>query len=153
MRKKWRSRRANPDVDFCFGEGFRMPASRDLSARDEGRRPKASQEIDAQSGVAAERVPEIFPERIDPLIGVERPQRVGSALPRCGLLPQTELDVYAPERWVDDALFRPEVRDAYRCLLAAPRPPGKPSKSGSQLTRRWRKADSNSPSHLNEKLR
>jgi hypothetical protein len=22
----------------------------------------------------------------------------------------TELDVYAPERWVDDALFRPEVR-------------------------------------------
>jgi hypothetical protein len=24
-----------------------------------------------------------------------------------------ELDVYAPERWVDDALFRPEVRDAY----------------------------------------
>jgi exodeoxyribonuclease-3 len=30
----------------------------------------------------------------------------------------TELDVYAPERWVDDALFRPEVRDAYRRLLA-----------------------------------
>ena len=28
----------------------------------------------------------------------------------------TELDVYAPERWVDDALFRPEVRDAYRRL-------------------------------------
>jgi exodeoxyribonuclease-3 len=26
----------------------------------------------------------------------------------------TELDVYAPERWVDDALFRPEVREAYR---------------------------------------
>ena len=26
------------------GEGFRMPAGRDLSARDEGRRPKASQE-------------------------------------------------------------------------------------------------------------
>lgn len=25
----------------------------------------------------------------------------------------TELDVYAPERWVDDALFRPEVRKAY----------------------------------------
>ena len=23
----------------------------------------------------------------------------------------TELDVYKPERWVDDALFRPEVRD------------------------------------------
>ena len=26
----------------------------------------------------------------------------------------TDLDVYAPERWIDDALFRPEVRDAYR---------------------------------------
>jgi exonuclease III len=26
----------------------------------------------------------------------------------------TELDFYAPERWVDGALFRPEVRDAYR---------------------------------------
>jgi len=25
----------------------------------------------------------------------------------------TDLDVYAPERWVDDALFRPEVRKAY----------------------------------------
>ena len=30
----------------------------------------------------------------------------------------TDLDVYAPERWIDDALFRPEVRDAYRRLLA-----------------------------------
>src|SRR5215469_4040198 len=29
----------------------------------------------------------------------------------------TDLDVYAPERWVDDALFRPEVREAYRRLL------------------------------------
>ncbi len=29
----------------------------------------------------------------------------------------TELDVYAPERWIDDALFRPEVRDAYRRLV------------------------------------
>lgn len=28
----------------------------------------------------------------------------------------TDLDVYAPERWIDDALFRPEVRDAYRRL-------------------------------------
>jgi exodeoxyribonuclease-3 len=25
--------------------------------------------------------------------------------------------VYAPERWVDDALFRPEVREAYRRLV------------------------------------
>jgi exodeoxyribonuclease-3 len=30
----------------------------------------------------------------------------------------TELDVYKPERWVDDALFRPEVRDAYARLVA-----------------------------------
>jgi exodeoxyribonuclease III len=30
----------------------------------------------------------------------------------------TELDVYKPERWVDDALFRPETRTAYARLLA-----------------------------------
>ncbi|RZI84599.1 MAG: exodeoxyribonuclease III [Rubrivivax sp.] len=30
----------------------------------------------------------------------------------------TDLDVYKPERWVDDALFRPEVRQAYQALLA-----------------------------------
>ena len=30
----------------------------------------------------------------------------------------TDLDVYAPERWLDDALFRPEVREAYRRLVA-----------------------------------
>jgi exodeoxyribonuclease-3 len=30
----------------------------------------------------------------------------------------TELDVYKPERWVDDALFAPEVRDAYARLLS-----------------------------------
>ena len=30
----------------------------------------------------------------------------------------TDLDVYKPERWVDDALFRPEVRDAYARLTA-----------------------------------
>ncbi|RYG06210.1 MAG: exodeoxyribonuclease III [Chitinophagaceae bacterium] len=29
----------------------------------------------------------------------------------------TELDVYKPERWVDDALFRPEVRKAFASLL------------------------------------
>jgi exodeoxyribonuclease-3 len=29
----------------------------------------------------------------------------------------TELDVYKPERWVNDALFRPEVRAAYHELL------------------------------------
>ena len=30
----------------------------------------------------------------------------------------TEMDVYKPERWIDDALFRPEVRTAYRTLVA-----------------------------------
>ena len=30
----------------------------------------------------------------------------------------TELDVYKPERWLDDALFRPEVRTAFQRLLA-----------------------------------
>ena len=30
----------------------------------------------------------------------------------------TDLDVYKPERWLDDALFRPEVRDAYARLIA-----------------------------------
>lgn len=30
----------------------------------------------------------------------------------------TEKDVYKPERWVDDALFRPETRDAFQQLLA-----------------------------------
>lgn len=29
----------------------------------------------------------------------------------------TELDVYKPERWVDDALFRPEVREAFHKLV------------------------------------
>src|SRR5580698_3500657 len=30
----------------------------------------------------------------------------------------SELDVFAPERWIDDALFRPESRDAFARLLA-----------------------------------
>lgn len=29
----------------------------------------------------------------------------------------TELDVYKPERWVDDALFRPETRKAFKTLV------------------------------------
>ena len=29
----------------------------------------------------------------------------------------TDLDVYKPERWLDDALFRPEVKAAYRRLV------------------------------------
>ncbi len=30
----------------------------------------------------------------------------------------TEIDVYKPERWVNDALFRPEVREAFRKLVS-----------------------------------
>jgi exodeoxyribonuclease III len=30
----------------------------------------------------------------------------------------TDLDVYKPERWIDDALFRPEVREAFNRLIA-----------------------------------
>lgn len=30
----------------------------------------------------------------------------------------TDLDVYSPEKWIDNALFRPEVREAYRLLVA-----------------------------------
>ena len=30
----------------------------------------------------------------------------------------TKIDVYAPERWIDDALFRPEVRAAFHRLTA-----------------------------------
>ena len=37
------------------------------------------QMVDAQSGVAGERVPEIFPKGVDPLVGMQRPQRVGPA--------------------------------------------------------------------------
>jgi exodeoxyribonuclease III len=29
----------------------------------------------------------------------------------------TDLDVYKPERWVDDALFRPEIRHAFHRLI------------------------------------
>jgi exodeoxyribonuclease-3 len=30
----------------------------------------------------------------------------------------TDIDVYKPERWVDDALFRPESREAFHRLMA-----------------------------------
>jgi len=51
---------------------------------------------------------------------IRRPVRSGAPVVLAGdynVMP-TDLDVYEPERWVDDALFRPEVRDAYRSLVA-----------------------------------
>lgn len=56
---------------------------------------------------------------------------MGSRIARCGKVHEivpvaiagdfnvmpTDLDVYAPERWRDDALFAPEVKAAYARLL------------------------------------
>src|SRR5215831_14230350 len=38
------------------------------------------QMIDMKAGIAAERIPEIFPESVDPLSRMQSPQRVGPAL-------------------------------------------------------------------------
>lgn len=57
----------------------------------------------------------------------ERLKKHGKALLKAGVptvlagdfnVMPTDLDVYAPERWRKDALFRPEVRKAYADLLA-----------------------------------
>lgn len=47
------------------------------------------------------------------LIGLDAPVIVAGDF---NVMP-TDLDVYAPERWRDDALFAPEVKSAYRRLL------------------------------------
>lgn len=47
------------------------------------------------------------------LVGLDAPVVVAGDF---NVMP-TDLDVYAPERWRDDALFAPEVRAAYRRLL------------------------------------
>ncbi len=47
------------------------------------------------------------------LIGLEAPVVVAGDY---NVMP-TDRDVYAPDRWRDDALFAPEVRDAYQRLL------------------------------------
>jgi Family of unknown function (DUF5681) len=65
------------------------------------------QVIDAQSGVAGKGVSEIFPEGVDPLPRVERPQRVGPAL-----LDQAAIGIahLRPEqRVIDPALRRIDV--------------------------------------------
>src|SRR5215468_6678514 len=45
-----------------------------------GNRPAQQQMIDAQSCIPRKRVPEIFPEGVDPLVRMERAQRVGPTL-------------------------------------------------------------------------
>lgn len=52
-------------------------------------------------------------EHLDGLIGIEAPVIVAGDY---NVMP-TDLDVYAPDRWRDDALFAPEVKAAYNRLL------------------------------------
>jgi hypothetical protein len=56
---------------------FAVDAGSDKAA---GNSRAQQQMVDAQTGVAAKGIPEIFPERVDPLIRVKNPQRVGPAL-------------------------------------------------------------------------
>jgi exodeoxyribonuclease III len=57
---------------------------------------------------------ERFAEHAETLLATGRPVVLAGDY---NVMP-TDLDVYAPERWVDDALFRPEVREAYKRLVA-----------------------------------
>lgn len=52
-------------------------------------------------------------EHMETLIGLDLPVVVAGDY---NVMP-TDLDVYAPERWRDDALFAPEVKAAYQRLL------------------------------------
>lgn len=52
-------------------------------------------------------------DHMETLIGLEAPVVIAGDY---NVMP-TERDVYVPERWVDDALFAPEVRSAYARLL------------------------------------
>jgi exodeoxyribonuclease III len=55
---------------------------------------------------------ERFEKRAKELIDLEEPVVITGDF---NIIP-TELDVYKPERWVDDALFRPEVREVFQRL-------------------------------------
>ena len=61
------------------------------------------QMIDAQPGVAGKGISEIFPEGVDPLVGMQRPQRVGPALRDQALIGVTHL---GPEQRVIDPALR-----------------------------------------------
>jgi exodeoxyribonuclease-3 len=56
-----------------------------------------------------------FENAIDGLHGIAVEGLLDGALLPKG--PFAGLDVYKPERWIDDALFRPEVRQAFRRLI------------------------------------
>ncbi len=55
-----------------------------------------------------------FAKHADELIGTGAPVVLAGDY---NVMP-TELDVYKPERWVNDALFRPEVREAFHSIVA-----------------------------------
>nr|WP_322622868.1 exodeoxyribonuclease III [uncultured Flavobacterium sp.] len=57
---------------------------------------------------------ERFSERTKQLLDVKKPVILAGDF---NVIP-TEMDAYKPERWVEDALFRPETREAFRNLLA-----------------------------------
>ena len=54
-----------------------VDAGRDEAA---GNGRAQQQMIDAQPGIAGKRIPEIFPEGVDPLAGMQRAQRVSPTL-------------------------------------------------------------------------
>jgi len=54
-----------------------------------------------------------LPDRLAELVALDAPVIVAGDF---NVMP-THLDVYAPERWREDALFAPEVRAAYAGLL------------------------------------
>ena len=51
--------------------------------------------------------------RVKELVALDQPVVIAGDF---NVMP-TELDVYKPERWTDDALFRPEIRKAYHNLV------------------------------------
>ncbi|HEY1725493.1 MAG TPA: exodeoxyribonuclease III [Steroidobacteraceae bacterium] len=55
-----------------------------------------------------------FTERAAELVASKRPVVLAGDY---NVIP-TDIDVYKPERWIDDALYRPEARAAYQRLLA-----------------------------------
>jgi len=68
-----------------------------------GNRRAQQQAIDPQPGIAGERVPEIFPEGVDPLVRMERAQCIGPALPG---QPAKGFAHFRPEQRVVDPTLR-----------------------------------------------